>query len=197
MALGALFIPQGGAFKGAEAGVKMLAQDIATFWQQQGEQDKLAVVLPSGTGTTAVFLARHLSPLLPDVKVYAVPCVGDAVYLYQQMKSLDAAAPISPPSSGEPLLPHILAPQQQPQGGKAYQFGQPSPMLWSVYEELREAGLQLDLLYGPRAWQVMFEHWGHAPFTTTHSRVLYIHTGGLEGLPSQLARYRRGLGVAP
>lgn len=44
---------------------------------------ELRVVLPAGTGTTALFLARHLVP--EGIPVYAVPCAGDTAYLYRQM----------------------------------------------------------------------------------------------------------------
>ena len=44
---------------------------------------ELKVILPSGTGTTALFLARHLSPT--GIAVYAIPCAGDGRYLHRQM----------------------------------------------------------------------------------------------------------------
>ncbi|CAN0469477.1 unnamed protein product, partial [Laminaria digitata] len=44
---------------------------------------ELKVILPSGTGTTALFLARHLSPA--GIGACAVPCAGDGGYLLRQM----------------------------------------------------------------------------------------------------------------
>ena len=40
-------------------------------------------MLPAGTGTTALFLARHLVPR--GIPVYTVPCAGDSAYLHRQM----------------------------------------------------------------------------------------------------------------
>lgn len=41
------------------------------------------MILPAGTGTTALFLARHLVP--EGIPVLTVPCAGDSGYLYRQM----------------------------------------------------------------------------------------------------------------
>ena len=64
----------------------------------------------------------------------------------------------------------------------------------------------LDLLYGAPSWTIMLRHWRAG--TTMRSRVenedstfdplaplgereiMYIHTGGLEGINSQLLRYK-------
>ena len=51
------WVPQGAASKDAEAGVAMLAAELASDLQ---EHPGTRIVVPAGTGTTALFLARHL-----------------------------------------------------------------------------------------------------------------------------------------
>jgi len=95
------FVPQGGACPDAEAGVAELASEIDAWWAGQSDTGRsestptaLRVVVPAGTGTTALFLARHLSASagVQGARVFAVPCVGDAAYLREQMADLDAAS---------------------------------------------------------------------------------------------------------
>ncbi|CAN0204949.1 unnamed protein product [Hapterophycus canaliculatus] len=84
----ALFLPQGGADAAAEEGVSMLADEIIEYWDENGPPGKeLRVVLPAGTGTTALFLARYLVP--EGIPVYTVPCAGDSGYLQRQMAKVD------------------------------------------------------------------------------------------------------------
>ena len=95
--IGGGFVPQGGACPDAEAGVAELASEIGAWWTGHQRSDTtptaLRVVVPAGTGTTALYLARHLAATAgPPVRVFAVPCVGDAAYLRQQMAALDAAS---------------------------------------------------------------------------------------------------------
>ena len=90
------FVPQGGACPDAEAGVAELASEIGAWWAGRSDTTPTAlrVVVPAGTGTTALYLARHLSASagMEGARVFAVPCVGDAAYLRQQMSALDAAS---------------------------------------------------------------------------------------------------------
>ncbi|CAM9789549.1 unnamed protein product [Laminaria digitata] len=59
----ALFLPQGGADAGAEEGVSMLADEIISYWDANRPPGKVCHSSHhSGTGTTALFLARHLPP---------------------------------------------------------------------------------------------------------------------------------------
>ena len=96
------YVPQGAAYAGAEPGVAALAADIADWWQtQQQHSQQLSVVVPAGTGTTALFLARHAPP---EVRVFAVPAVGGEAALLAQVSRLDAA------SGGIGKLPRVLLP---------------------------------------------------------------------------------------
>ena len=195
-----LLVPQGAAFQGAEEGLRLLAVEIEDWWRWEKskmgagmeEGASLAVVLPAGTGTTALYLAKHLGRMATEkgkgneeVGVYAVPCVGDGDYLKSQMtRLLSSGGREGRTTKGGDYVPHVL------EGSMPHVFGKPEHALLVIWQELKEKhGLELDLLYGPHAWRAMREHWG--VLAARHRSVLYIHTGGLEGVGSQLERYRR------
>ena len=54
-----LFIEEGGRQEEAEYGIRLLAEEIIE-WQKKEKIDKLNVFLPSGTGTTALYLQKNL-----------------------------------------------------------------------------------------------------------------------------------------
>lgn len=148
---------QGGAVGEAKKGIEALAQEI----KEQSPPVK-ALATPSGTGTTALFLARSL----PEYTVYTTPSVGDAAYLKTQMRAL---API--PSN---LV--ILDPQ------KKYPFGKPNREFLTIYKKLKEqTGIEFDLLYAPLLWKMLLEQ--------TDEDIMYIHSGGVIGNESMLKRY--------
>lgn len=78
-------IPQGVHCSLAEPGVAQLAREIQEF-QHEHQLPRLRVVLPSGTGTTALYLAKHLDPQC--CQVWTVACVGSIAYLRAQMEQL-------------------------------------------------------------------------------------------------------------
>ena len=80
---GAAVVPQGGADVSAAEGVGMLADEIRA-WQYETGIEKLTVATPSGTGTTAAFLALALG----TCEVVTVAAVGDAAYLQKQIEKL-------------------------------------------------------------------------------------------------------------
>jgi hypothetical protein len=60
----------------------------------------------------------------------------------------------------------------------------------------------VDLLYGARAWEVLFQHWEAEREAEREAEqeftYLYLHCGGLEGSEPLAERYgRRGLGLLP
>lgn len=192
-----LFVPQGAAWPGAEVGVAGLADEIRTWWegheaQEAGRQQTaamsssfsssssssspLSVVVPSGTGTGALFLARHVPP---SVRVYAVPCVGGPDGLRQQMRALDAA------SGAVGIFPEVLAPPAE----LTTPFAAPSAAVLASWREAAEAhGLLLDLVYGAIAFGTLASR----GFRVGGARAtLYVHCGGLEGLDTSLRRYAR------
>ena len=151
-------IDQGGAVQEAKVGLEVLAQEIRT-----SKLDVKSVATPSGTGTTALFLALAL----PEYKVYTTPCVGDAKYLKKQMSALHEIP--------DNLV--ILEPE------KKYHFAKPYPDFLKIYQNLLDAGIEFDLLYAPLMWKALLEQ--------TKEEVLYIHSGGVTGNESMLNRYEK------
>lgn len=150
---------QGGADRSAEEGLEVLAQEINS---DNVEFDALAT--PSGTGTTALYLAKAL----PQHKIYTTPCVGDANYLKEQMLSLVSSLP-------ENLV--ILEPK------KKYHFAKLYKEFFTLYEKLMACGIEFDLLYAPAMWQALLEQ--------TTEKILYVHSGGVSGNESMLKRYKQ------
>lgn len=163
------WIPQGGSCADAERGLRLLAEEIG---------ENYTVVVPAGTGTTALFLARHSS-----CEVVAVPCATSAKTLMRQMEKLDRA-------TGEfGKFPTLL------EGTMPHRFGKPSQRELDVWNELKSCGLFLDLIYAPHTWDVLLEavennNLPSATNATKPPNILYIHCGGVEGVATQLTRYR-------
>ncbi|NPA66484.1 MAG: 1-aminocyclopropane-1-carboxylate deaminase [Epsilonproteobacteria bacterium] len=149
---------QGGADKSAKEGIKVLADEIL-----QEDLHVSSIATPSGTGTTALFLALNL----PSYTVYTTPSIGDVAYLKTQMLGL------------VDKLPHnlvILDPK------KKYPFGKLNKEFFEIYQKLKDAGIEFDLLYAPLMWKVLLEQ--------TNEKILYIHSGGVSGNESMLERYK-------
>ena len=181
----ALWLPQGGAAALAEPGVATLAREVREWWQPRS--GRLDLVVPAGTGTTALFLARHLSQT-SAVTVWAVPCVGDGDYIEAQMLALDRCTG-GAVGTNRKALPRTLA---MP-GGAAHHFGALDGEELAMWQEAARAGLDVDLLYAPHALRVLFDTLlSHERAGEGDATTLYLHTGGLEGVESQLRRYRRG-----
>ena len=66
-----LFISEGGAVSEASFGIKILANEIED-WAKKNNIKNLKVFLPSGTGTTALYLQKYL-----PFEVLTCSCVGD------------------------------------------------------------------------------------------------------------------------
>jgi len=154
------FVDQGGAVQEAKIGLEVLAQEIRI---QGSSLHVKAVATPSGTGTTALFLALAL----PEYKVYTTPCIGDVSYLKQQMNALAKI----------PDNLTILEPK------KKYHFAKPYPEFYEIYKRLHATGIEFDLLYAPAMWQALLQQ--------TNEKIMYIHSGGVSGNKSMLARYKK------
>jgi len=164
---GVLFIEEGGRQREAQEGVKLLADEIAA-WQHERRIERLHVFLPSGTGTTALFLQKHLPA---SVRVFTVPCVGDEAYLRQQFRMLEA---------DEASYPVILPPP------KRYRFGKLYKEHYAMWQELRdETGVTFELLYDPVGWHTLLHH----GLLEHDVPLLYVHQGGLKGNESMVRRY--------
>ena len=147
-----------------QGGADILAKNgIAVLAQEIREQnqDVKSIATPSGTGTTALSLAL----CLPEYTVYTLPCIGDEDYLKEQMLSLATI-----PSN---LV--ILKPK------KKYHFAKLYLEFLDMYQKTKKAGVEFDLLYAPAMWLTLLEQ--------TQEKIIYIHSGGVSGNESMLARY--------
>jgi 1-aminocyclopropane-1-carboxylate deaminase/D-cysteine desulfhydrase-like pyridoxal-dependent ACC family enzyme len=157
-----LFVPEGGAYEDAQEGVKLLAYEIES-WAKQNGFEKLAVFLPSGTGTTALYLQKYSS-----FDIYTCACVGDDSYLQKQFNALE-----------QTNHPTILAKKQK------YGFGKLYKNLYLTYKKLMdETHIEFDLLYDPIGWETLLNYSFDMP-------VVYIHQGGIKGNETMIERYRR------
>jgi len=162
-----LLIDEGGRGAKAEFGIKILAQEIIA-WQKENNIKKLNIFLPSGTGTTALFLQKNLK----EIVVYTCPCVGSSEYLSEQFLELEA---------NTSLHPKILTLEKKHHFGKLYKENYE---IWLKLEE--QTNIEFDLLYDPLGWRVLLEH-----LSKFKTPVLYIHQGGILGNESMLPRYER------
>jgi 1-aminocyclopropane-1-carboxylate deaminase/D-cysteine desulfhydrase-like pyridoxal-dependent ACC family enzyme len=201
-------VPQGGAFGMAATGASVLAGEILSFWAEHGHGKSLSVCVPGGTCSTAVLLHHELKRMQVarkggtlDVKVVVIPCVGDAAYARRQMMSLSSQ--IGAPADD---IPSILAPepeewqmQTRAEKQRYFSFGEPDKLILDTFALMRdEHGAVLDLVYGAPAWTILLRHWevklspdlSFDPLNPIAGReIMYVHSGGLEGINSQLLRY--------
>lgn len=152
-----LVVDQGGADRMALEGLEVLAQEI-----RESHLDIDAIATPSGTGTTALYLAHAL----PEYTIYTTPSIGDSHYLQEQMRALETI-----PSN---LV--ILESKQK------YHFAKPYKEFFAMYKKLLDKGIEFDLLYAPALWINLLEQ--------SNDRVLYLHSGGVSGNASMLQRYK-------
>ena len=151
-------IDQGGADILAKEGLNILAKEI-----RESNIGLKSLATPSGTGTTALFLALAL----PEYIIYTTPCVGDVTYLREQMQALHEI----------PKNLIILKPE------KKYHFAKPYKEYLNIYKKTLLTGIEFDLLYAPGMWKCLLEQ--------TNEEVTYIHSGGISGNESMLKRYTK------
>lgn len=196
-----VWIPQGGACAVAMEGSRRLAQEICDYWVDEGERRPLSIFIPGGTCSTALCLHRALKDLIHntttsseimDVEVVVVPCVADESYARRQMMSLNCQLEADPDD-----VPRILESDPNTASlGKApnsyLQFGQPHQEILDAFQWMQEeCDLSLDLLYGSSAWAILLRHWKTLGDVYSFDReIMYVHSGGTEGINSQLLRYR-------
>ncbi|VEU36304.1 unnamed protein product [Pseudo-nitzschia multistriata] len=238
-----LWVPQGGAFAPAQVGSHRLAQEIYTYWLENGNDRPLTVCVPGGTCTTAVLLHLGLKQLLQlridggdddglreddydgfsnaaiwpkktamDIEVVVVPCVGDAAYAGRQMRSLSARIGASPndiPTILQPEPDEAMSERHGASGTnslrqKYFRFGKPDRDILETFQELQDDfNLVVDLIYGAPSFAIMWRHWGRKGQNSLSPdlsfdpnqplvgrEIMYVHSGGLEGINSQLLRYR-------
>ncbi|DAZ96518.1 TPA: hypothetical protein N0F65_008069 [Lagenidium giganteum] len=179
-----IFIPQGAAFPQAREGIAVLADEINQYVQAtEGDSTQFAVVVPCGTGTTAFYLAQHVHPA---TTVFAVPCVGDAAYLHDQFQALIKRDPELARDDQHCAIPTVLVPHHKAR------FGRLSWPLLDMYHELLDTThIEFDLLYGCFAWQTLMDALPQVLGLDRANprQVMYVHSGGVSGNASMLARY--------
>ncbi|HIP50984.1 MAG TPA: 1-aminocyclopropane-1-carboxylate deaminase/D-cysteine desulfhydrase [Campylobacterales bacterium] len=176
-----LFIEEGGRDVYAEYGLKILAEEILVWKEEQGF-DAINIFLPAGTGTTALYLGKSFNVGegttegsacgAPRPTVFTTPCVGNVEYLKEQFKMLEKDVKFHP---------QIIEPSKKRHFGKLYRES------YNIWLKLRhEMGVEFDLLYDPHGWLTLLEN----P-ELFDKPLLYIHQGGLLGNESMLKRYER------
>jgi 1-aminocyclopropane-1-carboxylate deaminase/D-cysteine desulfhydrase-like pyridoxal-dependent ACC family enzyme len=93
-----------------------------------------------------------------------------------------------------------------------FTFAQPDKEILEAFDELRnECDVVVDLIYGAAAFAILFRHWNDEAredgrkhcqptlspdlsFDPNHPlagrEIMYVHSGGVEGINSQLLRYQ-------
>ena len=170
-----LSIEEGGRQKEAEYGIKILANEIIE-WQKEQNIKELNIFLPSGTGTTALFLQKALKVKgvvgTQPPTVFTCACVGDSTYLKKQFLELEEE---------ETYHPTILSLEKKHHFGKLYKENY---KIWLKLQQ--QMGVVFDLLYDPLGWRTLLS----SPEVLAKP-ILYIHQGGLLGNESMLPRYER------
>ncbi|MDG3087901.1 1-aminocyclopropane-1-carboxylate deaminase/D-cysteine desulfhydrase [Vibrio hannami] len=166
---GCMIIPEGGRSPLAEEGVKLLADEIIS-WKMMERMENLTVALPSGTGTTALYLQKHLHT--HGIEVLTCACVGGEEYLQEQFAELDPDVP-QPTVLGADIKHH---------------FGRLEQENYKVWQELeRQTHVEFELLYDPFMWRCLKQWFPE----NKGQNLLYIHQGGTMGNETMLPRYQR------
>jgi hypothetical protein len=151
----------------------------------------------------------------PDVKVMAVSCVIPPAQLKTNMEKIGG-------NSASVIYegyPHVLFAERgsvpscdasAQDTKKLVPFGTPCTEHLTIWSDLKtRCGITFDLLYAPKAFEQIFEHWNINIDNTnemtqedgtcnsrdqvkesTTTTYIYLHCGGVEGNISQLNRYR-------
>jgi len=172
-----LFIPEGGRSTLAQYGIEQLAKELDQYCQQSAF-NKASIMLPAGTGTTALFLQTWFKEQGLPHQVLTCACVGGDDYLKKQFKQLN---------SNSEQWPTILTPH------KKYHFGKLYPEFYQLWKQLNdETKIEFELLYDPLGWQVLLEFLSEQTQRMDQNvDIIYIHQGGLIGNQTMLPRYQR------
>lgn len=159
-----LFISEGGAVIEASFGIEVLASEIKT-WAKENNIKNLKIFLPSGTGTTALYLQKFL-----PFEVLTCACVGDDEYLKKQFDLLE-----------KDNHPTII------KTNKKYHFGKLYKEFYEIHNELlKQTNIEFDLLYDSLGWLCMDDY---LKTIKNNNHILYIHQGGIIGNSSMKQRY--------
>ena len=162
-----LLISEGGAVVEASFGIKILADEII-LWAKENNIKNLKLFLPSGTGTTALYLQKYL-----PFEVLTCSCVGDDEYLTKQFLELE-----------KENHPTIV------KKDKKYHFGKLYKEFYEIHKELlNQTNIEFDLLYDSLGW-LCFEKYVKTLKNNSNYNFLYIHQGGVLGNISMIERYK-------
>lgn len=163
-----LFISEGGAVREASLGIEILAKEIKK-WAEENNIKNLKIFLPSGTGTTALYLQKFL-----PFEILTCACVGNDEYLKKQFEELE-----------KNNLPTIV------EMGKKYHFGKLYKEFYDIHRELlKQTNIEFDLLYDSLGW-ICFEKYISSLENKEKNYIfLYIHQGGIIGNFSMIERYK-------
>ncbi len=169
-----LFIPEGGRCETSRYGINQLALEIINYKKIKNIKD-LLIFLPSGTGTTALFLQKSLLTNNDDSKVLTISCVGSKDYLKKEFYSLEAD------NTYHPKILEI----------KHNYFGKLDCQLYKFWIKLqKETDIEFDLLYDPIGLKSLFEFLKNKKINPKE-KLMYIHQGGIKGNESMIQRYKR------
>lgn len=182
------FIPQGGAWPGAEPGIKILASEFADQISALRKSGKLTLKKPimflaCGTGTTAFFLQKHLKDV---ARVVAIPVSGSEIYLIKQMRWLNKVSTTGTLSMETLSIPDVLRPRLRAS------FADIRSEKLHIWEELRRATnghFDFDLVYAPKAWEEVSMAIEQGRVASNGEDLLYYHSGGVEGNISMLGKF--------
>lgn len=165
-----LHVEEGGRQKESEEGLCLLAQELIKDVESKNLKNPY-LFLPSGTGTTALYLQKHL-----PFRVYTCATVGDDAYLHSQWRKIEPTLS---------LYPTIL------ESEKKYHYGKLYPELYALWQTLKnQTGVEFDLVYDPIGWKVLLDY-----LSDLQGTLIYLHQGGLQGNSSMLERYARKLNM--
>ena len=171
----ALLIPEGGRCKFARYGVHELANEVQS-WADENNHHGLKIFLPSGTGTTALFLQEYFYLHAVDIEVLTCAVVGDSKYLQSQFEQL---------CSNESCHPKIIDTPQR------FHFGKLNKTLYLTWQEANASGVEFELLYDPVGLVTLKAYLQ----TNNEFPLIYLHQGGLKANETMLPRYKRKFGV--
>ena len=183
------------------------------------------MIFACGTGATAYFCALRLHQLSQewrqptatsdrsfssanDIEVIALPCATSVQELQAQIAKLAAQCQHDRTLASKVLriMDHREGTSDKEEGREPppLSFAEPSVDHLRIWRALcAETGLDFDLVYTPRAFEILLRH-VHGGRQRDHfdqeksglchlfpdAKIIYYHCGGVEGNISQMARYK-------
>jgi 1-aminocyclopropane-1-carboxylate deaminase len=166
-----VFIPEGGRYYTSEYGISILAKELKQWIDDEElNYNDVKIILPSGTGTTALFIQKNIPK---DIEVLTVSCVGGSEYLKKQFYELE---------KDDTLHPTII------KTIKKYHFGKLYEEFYKTWQNINfQSKVEFELLYDPLGWKVALEY----KKENKDKIIIYIHQGGIKGNETMIERYER------